>query len=607
MAAGRESGRKHLPRARWLPWLVAAIGAALAVGALLRPRAPEKRPAQVVRFELPPPSGRSLLTSLETTVLAVSPDGSSIAFIVTDRPRTGPSLTAASESGEGRGIWVRDLSKTESRPVPGTEAASSVFWSPDGRSIGFFTPGKLKRIDVSGGAALSVCDVPVGSGFSGTWGSAGDILFSSIQGNTIFRVPASGGTPAPWLEGDASRGEVRLSWPFFLPDGKRFLYLVRSRDRTARLMYKSPGEAPRPLVAASSTVQYGDPYLLYVRDATLLAQRFDWRSGRLDGEAISLASHVNYFYSNGKASFAVSAAGTLAYQSHDSVSHIGWVDRTGRELATVGAPGNFRDLFLARDGHRFLFDKREPGGGTFDVWSYDLERNLETRITASPETEASPLELPDRQGIVCSATRGGQPQLYRLDPASGREEPLAPGGDTFQWAEDVSPDGKTLFYTERTATAPFDVWALPLSPRGPPVRLLHSPFSKSDVRLSPDARFLSFISDESDRPEAYVMPYPGPGEKTRVLSGGARLLRWSRDGRELFCLTADLRFISVPIRTSPALAIGAPRVLFQLHGRPWSSFEAAPDGKRILAVVPDLIADEQPLTVIVNALAGPGS
>jgi len=373
-------------------------------------------------------------------------------------------------------------------------------------------------------------------------------------------------------------------------------------------MYRAPGRAPRPLVVASSTVQYSDPgYLLYVREATLLAQRFDWRSGRLEGEPVSLAPHVNYFMSNGRASFAVSAAGTLAYQSHDSVSHIGWVDRTGREVAKVGPPGNYRDVFLSRDGHRILFDRREPGVGTFDIWSYDLERNVETRITSTPETEVNPLGLPNGQGIVCSATRGGQPQLYRFDPASGREEPLVPGEGTFQWAEGISPDGKTLFYTERTATTPFDVWALPLSPRGPPVRLVHSRFSKSDVRLSPDGRILSLISDESGRPEAYVMPYPGPGEKTRVSSDGARLVRWSRDGREIFCLSADLRLVSVPVRTSPSLRIGAPRELFRLQSKPWSAFEPSPDGKRFLAVVPDLIADEQPLTVVVNAFADPRS
>ncbi len=608
-AAGREASAMRVLRGRRLPWVVAAVAAAAAAAALLRPRAPASALPQIVRFELAPPKGSALLTSVETTVLAVSPDGSKLAFVVTDTPRAGPSLTGASASGEAHAVWVRDLAGLESRVVPGTEGASSVFWSPDSRSLGFFTAGKLQRIDLAGSAAVPVCDLPVGGGFSGTWGSGGDILFTSIQGNTIFRVPASGGTPAPFLQGDASRGEVRLSWPSFLPDGQRFVYLARLRDRTARIMYWAPGGGtPRPIVTACSSAQYAEPgYLLYVRDGTLLAQRLNGKNGRLSGEPVSVAPRVNYFLSNGRAAFAVSASGTLAYQPRESVSHIAWVDRAGREVGTLGSPGNYFTVSFSRDGRRVVFDRREPGIGTFDVWSFDLERNVESRITSSPETEADPRELSDGSSIFYSGTRGGQPQLCRLDLAGGREELLVPGEGTFQWVEDISPDGKTLFYTERTATTPFDIWALPLSPRGAPVRLLGSRFSKSQVRLSPDGRFLSFVSDESGQPEAYVMPYPGPGEKSRVSSGGARLLRWSRDGRELLCLSADQRFLSVPVRTSPTLAIGAPRELFRLEGKPWSSFEPSPDGKLILAVVPDLIADEQPLTVVVNAFAEPRS
>ena len=605
-AAGARRAVRRFTPGPWIPWLVAAISGAITIGAVLRARAPGGPPPRVVRFEVAPPKGTAILTSNETTVLAVSPDGSRLAFIVTDTPRASAGLTGISASGEERGIWVRDLAKLESRPVPGTDGASSLFWSPDGRSLGFFTPGRLKRIDLAGGAAVPLCEVPVGTGSSGTWGAGDDILFTNTQENTVHRVPASGGTPVPLLEGDASKGEIRLAWPWFLPDGKRFLYLARLRDRTARIMYRAPGEAPRPLVAVCSGVQYGGPgRLLYVRDGTFLAHRFDWRTGRLEGEPVSIAPRVNYFQASGRASFAVSASGTLAYQPHESVSHIAWIDPTGRELATVGPPGNYRDLSLSRDGRRVLLDKREPGIGTMDVWSFDLERNVDSRITSSPDTEANPREIPGRQGIVYSAVRGGQPQLVRRDLASGREEPLVPREGAFQWAEDLSPDGRTLVYTERTATSPFDIWALPLSPPGPPVPLVQSRFTKSEARFSPDGRFLSFISDDSGRPEAYVMSFPAGGVKSRLSTGGARLLRWSRDGRELYVLSADLRLVSVSVRTSPSLQIGAPRELFRIRGKPWNAFEPSPDGKQFLAVVPDLIADEQPLTVVVNAFSEP--
>ncbi len=598
-ARGRPAAVRAAPR--WLPWLVAGIAAASTIALLLRPGRPQGPPTQVVRFDVPPPPGLAFLSSVETTVLAVSPDGSRIAFVATGTPRAGPSPTGNTEKGSERSIWIRDLSDLQARPVAGTDGASSVFWSPDGQSLGFFTPGKLKRIDLGTSTAVTVCDVPVGGGRSGTWGAGGDILFVNIQAANISRVPASGGTPETLVQADASRGEIRIPWVCYLPDGARFLYVVRLRDGTGRLLLSERGGEPRPLMSMFSTVQYCNPgYVLFCQDGVLLARRFDGQSGRLTGETLPVAGHVAYFLSSGRASFAVSANGTLAYQSHESVSHIAWIDWSGREISTVGPPGNYMNLSLSRDGRRVLYDKREPGIGTFDVWSFDLDRNVETRITSSPDTEVNARELPDRLSIVYSATRTGQPQLYRLDLASGREVGLAPGEGTFQWAEDISPDGKTLVYTERTAATPFNIWAAPLSGAGKPAPLLQSRFNKSEVRFSPDGRFLSFISDESGRPEVYVMPYPGPGEKSRVSTGGARLARWSRDGRELFYLSADLRLMAVPIQTSASLRIGAAREVFKLPGKPWSSFDPAPDGKRFLAVVPDVVAGEQPLTVVVN-------
>ena len=583
---------------RVIPWLVAAVALAAAGAALLRSREPMKQPQRSVRFALPPPAGRAFISSVETVSLAVSPDGSRIAFVTTGAARAGPSFTAAAEAGGGRGIWVRDLAALEPRPIAGTEGASSIFWSPDGRSLGFFTADKLKRVDLAGGSPVPICDVPLGAGKAGTWGAAGDILMTNVQTAAILRVPAAGGTPVTVVE--ASRDEVRIIWPWFLPDGKSFLYWSKLRDKSKQVMLSEPGKAPRALLAVSSIVQYTEPgFLVFAREGALLAQRFDLRSGRLSGEPISIAEQVDYFESNGHASFAVSLNGTLAYQSHESVSRLVVFDRAGREVGTVGSPGNLIDLSMTRDGRRVFYDRTQPGIGTWDVWSFDLERSVEARVTSTPETEIAAVELPDRKSLIYSATRGGQPQLYRFDPATGREEQLVPGPGTFQVAQDVSPDGRTLVYIERTFKSPLDIWALPIDGDGKPLPLLKSPFSKDSVRFSPDGRYLSFISDESGRPEAYVMPYPGPGERTRVSAEGARLVRWSRDGRELIFTSADRKLISVPVRTSPALWLGTPSVLFPTSGRAgWTAFEPFPDGKRFLALVPEVIAAELPLTVI---------
>ena len=598
VAAAPEKPLPTGSRLRALPWLVAAVALAAAGAALLRQRAPVKQPQRSVRFALPPPAGRAFISSVETVSLAVSPDGSRIAFVTTGAARAGPSFTGAAEAGGGRGIWVRDLAALEPRPIAGTEGASSIFWSPDGRSLGFFTADKLKRVDLAGGSPVPICDVPLGAGKAGTWGAGGDILMTNVQTAAILRVPAAGGTPVTVVE--ASRDEVRIIWPWFLPDGKSFLYWARLRDQSKRVMLSEPGKAPRALLSVSSIVQYTEPgFLVFAREGALLAQRFDLRSGRVSGEPISIAEHVDYFESSGHASFAVSLNGTLAYQSHESVSRLVVFDRAGREVGTVGSPGNLIDLSMTRDGRRVFYDRTQPGIGTWDVWSTDLERSVEARVTSTPETEIAAVELPDQKSLIYSATRGGQPQLYRFEPATGREELLVPGPGTFQVAQDISPDGRTLVYIERTFRSPLDIWALPLDGGGKPVPLLKSPFSKESVRFSPDGQYLSFISDESGRPEAYVMPYPGPGERTQVSSEGARLVRWSRDGRELIFTSADRRLISVPVRTFPALSLGTPTALFPIAGRAgWNAFEPFPDGKRFLALVPEVVAVELPLTVI---------
>jgi Tol biopolymer transport system component len=366
-----------------------------------------------------------------------------------------------------------------------------------------------------------------------------------------------------------------------------------------------------------SRVQYADPgYLVFAREGALLGLRFDPRSGRTAGEPFSIAGHVRYFLTTRSAAFALSRSGTLAYQSQEDVKRLVWFDRTGRRLATVGPPGRYLNVRISPDGRRAIFDRARESTGTLDVWSIDLERGTETPITSEPNSEFSAVLLPGEKSIAYSASRGRGPRLLRRDLATGRDEELVPESQFFCLAQDVSPDGKSLVYTRLGGGGVFNVWMLPLSGGGQSSPLLESAFNKREVRFSPDGRFLAMISNESGRPEVYVTSFPGPGERVRVSTGGARHLRWSRDGRELSYISSDWRLISVPVRTSPTLELGAATPLFSLReggaetdalDRGISSgFDVSSDGKRFLVVLPEVVGDALPLTVIANWAAGAG-
>ncbi|MEO5618987.1 MAG: hypothetical protein ABIS67_14555, partial [Candidatus Eisenbacteria bacterium] len=582
-------------RMQWIPWAVAALATGLGLFALLalyHKPPPEAQPAQAVRFTLPPPEGGEFSYRVDCPWMAVSPDGSRLAYLATDSK----GVTSA---------WLRPLDASEARPIAGTEGAWSLFWSPDGRALGFFAGARMLRLDLAGGPPVPICDVPPGNGMTGTWGSD-DILFGSIFGQQIFRVAAAGGTPVVAVASDTASGERRVRWPCFLPDGRRFLYLNHRLDNKDSLMLVTPGARRRAVMAVISKAQFTAPdWLTFVREGTLLGQRFDPRSGRLVGAPFAVADPVGYFLSTAGSSFATSARGTLAYQSSDNVSRLVWLDRGGHEVGTLGTPGSYYGLTLAADGRRVLTSRTQPGIGTDDVWSLDVARGTETRITSNPYSDFGALWHPDGHSVVYSLGQGTLHTLHRQDLETGMVERLLPPTG-LQTAQQISPDGKTLLYIERTGRGALGLWTLPLA-GGPPRRVFPPGFEVLEAEFSPDGRFIAFLSDESGRFELYVTPYPGPGQRVHVSNGGAQGVRWVRNGREILYLSDDRHLMSVSVRTSPALDLGVPVTLFECPGEgPWPDFDVTPDGQRILAIVPQTIADRLPLNVVVNWPAGVG-
>ncbi len=553
-------------------------------------RSPASAPPHVVRFSLLPPPGTRFLHTVATTFPALSPDGTQLALLALAPPRS----TA---------IWLRPIAGLEARLLPGTEGASSMFWSPDGREIAFFAGGQLKRINIAGGAAIVICRVPAAPS-NGTWSSDGTILFASLVGDGIFRVSSAGGTPASIVTPDASRDE-QVVWPAFLPDGKRFLYLSQRANSTGYIMLSEPGRVPRPLIAAISNVQWIEPgYLVFAQEGVLVAQRFDDASGQISGPPIPIADRVDLFLSSGRALFTASRSGTIAYDSFANVARLAWIDRQGHELASVADPGDYLTVRLSRDDRTALFQRTRAGIGTWDVYTADLIRRVETRVTSDPGSEAYAVWMADDRDILFGDGRnGGTLNLARKHFDSGIEDRLLPAGPQ---RRPMDVHGDTVLYTERSLEGTLDVWKFELSNPEGRTRLFGSSANEADPRFSPDGRAMTFTSDVSGRFEVYVAPFPPSGGKLQVSAGiypGVDLqqgARWSRDGRELLYVAADRWLMSVPVRTGPRIEVGIPSPLFDTGARAWEDFAISSDGQRFLAVVPQALAGEQPLTVIVN-------
>jgi WD40 repeat protein len=588
--------------ATWLPWAVALLAVALGAAAFLLQVPDPTGLVRAVRFDLPAPGSGAYFHTRDVTALAVSPDGSTLAYVATE-----PSSGAAPQdpthgliSGRiSRRLWIRRLADLEARPLPGTEGATSVFWSPDGRTVAFFAQGALKRVDLPNVGPVTICPVEARGGLSGTWGKTGEILFAPVQGGGILRVSAAGGSPSVALRPDAVRGEVGVAWPWFLPDGERFLYVARYPGARRVLMMAGAGHAPREVIPVGSKVQFAEPFIVFARDGSLLGQRFDWRSGRVAGAPFALAPQVRSFQTTGSAEFATSSGGTLVWQSVDDSQRLVWFDRSGRELGTMAGPDNYLGIAISPSAGQVVFSRAAPRAGGFSVWFTDLERNVENRITSGLDSACCAVWIPGEKGIVYSGVQGGPPHLFRRDLETGADVELLPPG-SFQLAQEVSPDGKSVLYLDRERGG-WDLWSVALSGGTKPSPVLESAFNKSDVRFSPDGRHLAFISDESGAPEAYVAPYSGSGQRTRVSTHGAVALRWARAADELLYLSPDRRLWSVQVRSTPTLRLGTPTVRFTAQGHAgWVDFDVTPDGSRILAVVPAVVADELPLHVAVN-------
>ncbi|MCA1580878.1 MAG: serine/threonine-protein kinase [Acidobacteria bacterium] len=577
------------------------IAVLLAAGslALLVLRRPAAQPPREVRFTIPVPEGTVFGTFTEAGAVAVSPDGRRLAF------------TAIPPGGRSA-LWVRDLDALAARALPGTEGAGLPFWSPDGRSLGFFAGGKLERIDVAGGPPQTLCDAPYGRG--GAWSPGGTILFSAGEDAPLFRLRAAGGAPAP--ETTLGAGQLGHAWPSFLPDGRHYIFLVESAEGSmAEIHTAILGEkGSKRLAPVESRAIYASPgYLLFVREGTLVAQGFDAGGLELRGDPISIAERIGRTGGAAQSWYApisASSNGVLAYGTVAAIrNQLLWLDRRGEAQSTVGPPGDYADPDLSPDGKRLAVCRDDPKTGTPDVWLIELARGTLSRFTFDPRHDIYPVWSPDGTRLAFASSREGKNSVYLKAAGSGAGELLLKmpnHANPLDW----SADGRLLVIGVFDPKTNADLWMLPLEGPRTPKPLLQSPFNEWEARISPDGRFLAYTSDESGKPEVYVGPLPSMAEKWQVSTEGGTKPTWRRDGREMFYLAVDRKLMSVEVKAGAGFEISAPRALFQTRtpSAKFPSFRSlyavAPDAQRFLAVSEPEAPSSPPITVVLDWTAG---
>lgn len=422
------------------------------------------------------------------------------------------------------------LDGLSAQPLAGTEGAIVPFWSPDSRFIGFRAANKLKRIDAAGGPPLTLADA---SGQAGTtWNREGVILFATFPGGPIRRVSASGGAPSSATTLNADAGEAFHAYPFFLPDGRHFLFLaVGSKAAAVNIpngIYVTAldSDERKLLVPGGSNAVYAQGYLLFLREQTLMAQPFDAERLELTGDAVPIAEQVSIGGVSGTAGgFSVAETGVLAYQAgtaatggvSGALTQLAWFDRSGKPIGALGEQSRFSDLGLAPDGTRATVSAFDLARRTRDIWVFDIARGLRTRFTFDAADELASVWSPDGNRVVFSNRRKGHFDLYmKASSGAGAEEELLADGLDKQ-PLDWSHDGRFILFTVAAASQTgIDLWVLPLSGDRKPFPFLQTRFDEVPGRFSPDGRWIAYVSNESGRSEVYVAPFPGASHRRPI-------------------------------------------------------------------------------------------
>jgi eukaryotic-like serine/threonine-protein kinase len=563
-----------------LPWIIASLSLIVALAAggflLFRGGATDRIVAKAAILS-------PLKVNYNTDVgghVALSPDGKTLAFVGVDT--TGQTL-----------LWVRPLNSLLPIALTGTNGAEYPFWSPDSRTIAFFASGQLRKIDATGGPCLTICSAPQGRG--GTWNKDGVIVFAPSSADGLYRVSAAGGSPVRVTRIDSTQHQVNHRWPFFLPDGKHFLYTdmttpTGSTDNDQIYVGALDSSINRPILHAGSNMAYANGNLLFIRQENLMAQPFDPSSFTLTGDAVPIAQQIHFANVRSRGIFSVSDNGVLVFQNSGGTqaTRFMWIDRNGKTSSEFGDRPIELASFLSPDGKRIAFDSYDLQSRNIDLWIYDLAKGLSTRLTFDPMTDRNAVWSPDGNTIVFSSNRKGHYDIYQKKAdGTGTEEPLLVS-DIEKGSTDWSRDGRyVLLSVNGKPGTKWDLWILPMFGDKKPFPFLETEYSEWAGAFSPDTRWIAYQSDESGRYEIYVRPFQGTEGKWQVSTAGGLGPYWREDGKELYYESADRKFMAVDIKTTGStFQAGTPHALFDMDTKGQGSSQGVTqNGQRFLITI----------------------
>jgi eukaryotic-like serine/threonine-protein kinase len=584
-----DARRAAIGRRELVAWSTVALLGVAVVALLVRgPGQPGTGADRPVRFTVAPPVGGSFFHTVGVSPFALSPDGRHLAFVGT---------------GEGGGqLWLRSVDSLEPRALAGTEGAVGPFWSPDGAALGFFADNKLKRLAVAGGDVVTICDARRGAG--ATWSRDDVILFASSIDTGLSRVPAGGGTATPVTTLDAAHGEAAHMSPAFLFDGRHYVFAVHGRDNTGLYLGTLDSAERTLLVPDAQWVAVSEPdRLFFVKNRILLTERVDVAGRKAVGDPVQVAEDVAT--TGPTPAMSVSAGGDVVYWSGGrTITQLTWVRRDGTPAGTVGPPGAYMNVRLSPDGRQAAVDRFDAGPA---VWLIDVARGSISRVTFGTNYDSTPIWAPDGRSFVFASVRDTPPNLYvkRLDAQTEDKRLFRSTIQSFP--QSWSQDGLIAFVSIGQKTQS-DIWLVPAAGDREPWPLIQTEFVEAHPRISPDGRWLAYVSNETGRQAVYVTRFPQPGTKWAVSVGGGGWPMWRPDSRELYYRAPDGKLMAVTVGAGSEFDAGAPTPLFTPRASPGSLgigtyYDVAADGRFLVNMIVERTSP--PATVVLHWTPAP--